>query len=85
VPASTAPRRILTVPGGNPAWIASSPRNNVDNGFISLALVIMTFPTASAGAAFIANVIIGLLKELMAAQIPRGSWRTTYKVVSKEQ
>ena len=39
----------------------ASLANKLENGLVSLALLIITLPAASAGAAFIAKVIIGLL------------------------
>ena len=36
-------------------------KNKLETGLVSLALLMITFPAASAGAAFIAKVMIGIL------------------------
>jgi len=51
--------------------------NRVEKGFSSLVLMMMEFPQASPGAAFIARVIITPLKGQIPAQMPQG-WRIIY-------
>jgi hypothetical protein len=43
----------------------------------SEGLTIRTLPVARAGAAFSMKIPMGALKGLIAAQTPRGSWRTS--------
>jgi hypothetical protein len=49
----------------------------VEIGLNSLVLIIIEFPQASAGAAFMARVMIGAWKGQMPAQMPHGC-RTVY-------
>ena len=82
-PASAPPVRQLITPAGMPASMAREARNSRDKGLFSLTFMIMVLPQASAGATFMAKIVIGALKAQMPAHTPRGWWGVYYSLMGQ--
>src|SRR6476646_4056812 len=66
------PCKMLSTPGGNPAWLQIFPNKKAVTGLNSEGFAITQFPAASAGAIFHVNRYNGRFHGEMHATIPNG-------------
>src|SRR5215208_820517 len=68
--ACPVPTSTLNTPGGNPAAVAHSARNNAERDADSAGLSTTVLPNANAGAAFHSGMAIGKFQGVMSATTP---------------